>query len=314
MELVPAAPYSPAARGSSSALAKDGTAHARAAFPAVAHRLAAHYRYSPRALVDPEASLQPARPGAVTRLRRVASALVGQLAALLIPDRGVPPLVAAVRFRLAMAIVIGAAILAAAVVGARLDVAPEIRAESAGAPPPAGGAAPAPAGAAAPEVAEVKTDREIEEEVTKRTAVLRVKLGFAAALGVPARILMIALALYLLGRYVGGKPTLARTVTAASVGALPWAVRSMITAAAAWRQGAVRPAELDGLVASHLALTLDHPLLARLAGGADLFTVWSVVLCGLGLATAAGIGRARGVVTVTIAFTLYLLITTTGSR
>ena len=53
--------------------------------------------------------------------------------------------------------------------------------------PTGGGAGPRAAGAA--EVAEVKTDSEIDEEVAKRTAVIRVKLGLAAVLGTPAKIL-----------------------------------------------------------------------------------------------------------------------------
>lgn len=230
--------------------------------------------------------------------------------ALFVPDRGVPRLVAAGRFRLSLGIVVAAALLAAAAISIRLDVAPAVRAESAGGPP-AGAAAPAPQAGDAP--VEVKTDREIDEEIAKRTAIVRVKLGLAAALGTPAQVLLLALALFLLGRYVGGKPTTAGALAAAATGALPWAVRSLLAAAAAWRQDAVTPSELGSLVAG-LPMAGGHPILARLAAGVDLFSLWSVLLCGLGLAAAAGISRVRATVAVAIGFALLLMILMVGAR
>jgi Yip1 domain len=239
------------------------------------------------------------------------AAVTAPLVALVFPDRGVPPLVAAGRFRLAMGIAVVAALLSATAVGARIDVAPSVRAENSGAPPP-GAAATAPTPGPADQ-GEVKTDREIEEEIAKRTAVVRVKLGLAAGLWTPARIFLLGLALFLLGRYVGGKPTFQRALAAAAVGALPWAVRSLIAAAAALRQEAIAPSDLGSLVAGGLSMAVDHPL-ARLVAGADLFSLWSVVLCGFGLSAAAGIGRVRAFVVVTIGFVLFLLISTVGAR
>ena len=231
--------------------------------------------------------------------------------ALLIPDRGVPRLVTAGRFQLAMALVVGAALLAAAATGRRLDVGPEVRAENAGRAPST--QASAKAGAAAPDLAEVKTDRQIDEEIAKRTAVQQVKLGLGAALGTPMRLLAIALFLYVLGAYVGGTPTLVRTLAAAAVGALPWAVHDTLAAILTWRQPAITPADLDGLVVSRVAVAVHHPFVARLIARADLFAVWSVVLWGFGLAAAAGLGRARAFVTVGVGFTLYVLLTTAGA-
>ena len=274
-------------------------------------------RYPSATVIDPEEPFGPARPDARDRRRRIASAVAAPLAALLVPDRGVPRLVAAGRFRLAMAIAVVAALLAAGAAAVRIDVAPAVRAENSGAPPPPAAPGTAPAagsGAGSREQAEVKTDREIDEEIAKRTAVVQVKLGLAAALGTPARILLLGVVLFLLGRYVGGKPTFQRALAAASVGALPWAVRSLIAAAATWRQTAIAPADLGGLVAGGLPIGADHPLLARLIAGVDLFSLWSVLLCGLGLAAAAGIGRLRGTIAVVIGFALFLLISTVGAR
>ncbi|HWM85784.1 MAG TPA: YIP1 family protein [Kofleriaceae bacterium] len=240
----------------------------------------------------------------------MASALLAPLVALLFPDRGVPPMVAAGRFRIAMAMVIAAALLAAAAVSVRVDVGPAVRAENAGAPPPPSAGAPAPE----QPMGEAKTDREIDEEIAKRTAVTRVKLGLGAALGTPTRIVLLALALFLLGRYLGGKTTFQRALAAASIGALPWAVRSLIAAAAALRQEGIAPSDLDNLVAGGLSGAVSHPLLARVVGGADLFTLWSVVLCGFGLSAAAGIGRVRSLVAVAIGTALFLLISSIGAR
>lgn len=261
-------------------------------------------------LTEQEESFGPARLDARDRGRRLVAALTAPLVALLFPDRGVPPLVSAGRFRLAMAIVVGAALLSAAAVSLRVDVGAAVRAENAGAPPP-----PAESSAAgAATQAEVKTDREIDEEIAKRTAVIRVKLGLSAALATPGKILLLALALFLLGRYVGGKPTTQRALAAAAVGALPWAVRSLIAAAAALRQEAIGPSDLDSLVAGSLASDAGQSIVARLAAGVDLFSLWSVVLCGVGLSAASGIGRVRGLVVVSIGFALLLMISSIGAR
>ena len=256
-----------------------------------------------------EESFGPARPDPRARRRRVAAALTAPVAALLFPDRGVPPIVAAGRFHLAMAITIVCALLAAAAISLRIDVGPEVRAASGGDPPPQ-----AASGGESQPVEEIKTDIEVEEEIAKQTAVVRVKVGLAAALGTPAKILLLALGLFVLGRYVGGKPTTQGALAAAAVGSLPWAVRSLIAAAAALRQPAIAPADLDGLVAGGFASALGPSALATVFGGVDLFTLWSVVLCGFGLSAAAGIGRVRSFVAVTIGFALILLLTSIGAR
>jgi hypothetical protein len=240
------------------------------------------------------------------RVRRVGAAIVAQIRALLVPDRGVPALVSAGRARLSMAIAIAAALLAAAALSARLDMAPAVRAENAGGPPP--GAGPAAAAPAAQPPGEDKTDRDIQEEIDKRTAIVEVKAWLDAALGTPGRILGLALALLLLGRYIGGKPTFQRSLAAAAVGALPWAVRSLVDAVATLRQASIGPADLGQLVAARLPVPPDNPLLGRFAAGTDLFSLWSVLLCGFGLAAAAGIGRTRAFVAVAVGYLLLVFL------
>ncbi len=260
---------------------------------------------------EPEEPFGPARPDTGRRLRRAATAALAQLRALMVPDRGVPPLVSAGRARLSMAIAVAAALLAAAAVSARIDMAPAVRAESAKAPPPgAGGPGGPPPGPGAEPPGEDKTDQDIADEIDKQTAIVQVKTWLGAGLGTPAWIVGLAVALFLLGRYVGGKPTFERAMAAAAVGALPWAARSLIEAAAAWRQEAVSPGDLGQLVAAGLPLPPDNPIFARLAAGADVFSLWSLVLCGFGLAAAAGIGRTRSFIAVSAAYVVFLLLLT----
>src|SRR5687767_13461597 len=134
--------------------------------------------------------------------------------AILFPDRGVPREVAAGRYGVALAAIVLSAVLAALAISARLDLRHEVLAENAS-------LAPAKVIAADPKkVREVKTDREIDEQVEHKTAVKRVMLGLDAAVWQPMRVLFLALALFLLGRYVGGTPTMARAMSAASLVAL----------------------------------------------------------------------------------------------
>jgi hypothetical protein len=151
------------------------------------------------------------------------------------------------------------------------------------------------------------TDTAMDEEIAKQTAFVEVKTWLDAGLGTPARILGLAIALLVLGRYVGGKPTFQRAFAAASIGALPWAVRSLIEAAALWRQERVLPDDLADLVAAGLPFNSDNPIAARLLSG-DLFSLWSLVLVGFGLAAAAGIGRVKSFATVTVCYLLLLLV------
>jgi hypothetical protein len=246
--------------------------------------------------------LEPIHPPARERLRRLGRGAYRPVAALLFPSRGVPPLVTAGRYQVALVVVLGAALLSAFAVGSRLDMGPAIRAMNAEAPrgPGGGGEMPAP---------ELKTDREIAEEIDKATAVTRVKLGLDAGLMTPLAIFFLGLGLFLLGRYVGGSPSVSRSMAAAAVGSLPLAVRSLIEAAAAFRQESVLPQHLGKLVEAGWPFDLQHPLAVRLLTGIDLFTLWSFVLLGFGLAAAASIRRRRAFIALAVATIVYLLIT-----
>ena len=224
--------------------------------------------------------------------------------AVLVPDRGVAPEVVAGRYGWPLLTVIVCACVAAFAIGMRLDVGPEVRAENAGTPPAATASNNAPK-----QPPEIKTDREIDEAIAQRTAVTRVKLGLSAALATPLQVLALGLAMLLLGRFIGGKPTMRRSLTAAALGSVPGAVRSLVTALVAWRQPSVAPNEVDSLLRFPAVIPDGHPILARLLGGVDVFTWWSIIILAFGLCAAADIRRTKGFVAIAIGFVLYLLVT-----
>jgi hypothetical protein len=253
--------------------------------------------------------LRATRP-AVSRVRRALGWLATPLRpffVVLVPDRSVGPEVVAGRYGWPLLGVIACACIAAFALGSRLDVGPEVRAENAGAPAVT---ATTKATTAAPaKQPEMKTDREIDEEIAKRTTVGRVKLGLGAALGTPFRVLMLGLVTLLLGRFIGGKPTMPRALTVAALASVPGAVRSLVTALAAWRQPSLVPGDLDSLVRSPAAMPEAHPVLERLLAGVDVFTVWSVIILAFGMCAAADVRRTKGFIAIAISFVLYLLVT-----
>jgi hypothetical protein len=204
--------------------------------------------------------------------------------AALFPDRHVSREVRAGHYGLPLVTAILCACVAAFALGTRLDVAPMVRAMDSGVMQNG-------------KPAELKTDREVDEEVAKMTAVIRVKLGVDAVVMTPLAVLGLGLGLLLLARFVGGKPTMQRTLTVASLAAIPGAVRSVMIAVLAWRQPQVFPEELEGLLKSPQYM------------GIDVFTAWSVVLVMFGMCAAAEMRPRKSVVTVAVGFALYVVVT-----
>lgn len=246
-----------------------------------------------------------ATPPVVSRIRRVLRWLAAPFrpfGVALVPDRMGPDITAG-RYGWPLLSVVVCACLAALALGTRLDVGPEVRAENAGAP------AVAATTTAEQKPTEIKTDREIDDDIAQRTTVARVKLGLGAVLATPLRVLALALALVLLARYIGGKPTLPRVLTVAALAAVPGAVRSLMTALVAWRQPRVFPDDLDSLVRFPQVIPDGHPVLARLFAGVDVFTWWSIIVLAVGLCTAAEIKPRKSIVAIAISFVLYLVVT-----
>jgi hypothetical protein len=246
-----------------------------------------------------------ATPPAASPIRRALRWLARPLRPFfvaLVPDRSVGPEVVAGRYGWPLVSVVVCACVAAFALGTRLDVGPEVRADDAG-------VAATTASNGKPKPAEIKTDREIDEDIAQRTSVVRVKLGLEASLVTPFRVLALGLAMLLLGRFVGGKPTMPRSLTVAALASVPGALRSLVTALVAWRQSSVVPGELDSLVRFPTVIPDGHPVLERLLAGVDVFTWWSVVILAFGLCAASGIRRTKGFVAIAISFALYLVVT-----
>jgi hypothetical protein len=204
--------------------------------------------------------------------------------AALFPDRHVGREVRAGRYGLPLLTAMLCACVAAFAIGTRLDVAPLVRMMDSGVTENG-------------QPAELKTDRQLEEEVAKMTAVIRVKLGVDAVVMTPLAILGLGLGLLLLGRYVGGKPTMQRTLTVASLAAIPGAVKALMTAVLAWRQPQVFPQELEGLLKSPQYM------------GVDAFALWSVVIVMFGMCEAAELRPRKSIATIIVAFVLYVVVT-----
>lgn len=250
--------------------------------------------------------LRAARP-AVSRIKRALRALAlpfRPFALVLFPDR-LGPEVRAGRYGWPLFGVIACACVAAFALGTRLDVGPQVRSENAGPTVGTGSAATT----ADTKPADIKTDREIDDDISQRTSMVRVKLGLGAALATPMRVLALALALLLLARFIGGKPTMPRVLAVAALTAVPGAIRSLIAALVAWRQPRVFPDELDSLVQFPQVIPDGHPVLARLLAGVDVFTWWALVVLVVGLCTAADLKPRKTIVAIAISFVLYLVVT-----
>jgi hypothetical protein len=253
-------------------------------------------------LLDVRATRSGVSP--IRRVLRLLATPFRPFVVVLVPDRMGPDVVAG-RYGWPLFSVVVCACVAAFALGTRLDVGPEVRAENAGTPAVAATATTT----ANAKPAELKTDREIDDDIAQRTTVARVKLGLGAVLATPLRVLALGLALLLLARFIGGKPTMPRALTVAALASVPSAVRSLVTTLVAWRQPRVFPDELDSLVRFPRVIPDGHPVLTRLLAGVDVFTWWSIIIIAFGLCTAADLKPRKSIAAIAITFVLYLVVT-----
>ena len=254
-------------------------------------------------MVAPAAAIEPTEESRPSILRRIGAGVACVFATLLWPDRAVPRSVSEGRYGAALLAVILTSGLAAAAIGLRIDVTPLVLPDF---PPPGAGDA---LGAPKEDSSTVMSDRELADKADTRRKIEQVMLGLGAGLGNPVKLFALALGLYLLGRYVGGKPTVRRTMAAATHAALPGAVKSCIVAVAVFRRATIVPAELEAVVLPSTIAPASSPVATRLLAGVDPFLLWSVVLLGLGFATAAQVSRKKAFFSVVVVFLLFLAIT-----
>src|SRR5262249_53153459 len=152
------------------------------------------------------------------RVKQALAVPVRLLGALFVPDRVMPRVIGEERSSAAYVTIVLLALFAAFVVGQRVDVSRDVYRQE--------GMARHMMGADAPQ----KSDREIAEEIAKQRTIAQVKLGLSAGLATPILIFGLAVGLLLVGRYVGGRPTMGRSVAAAANASLPFAVKSALVA------------------------------------------------------------------------------------
>lgn len=221
----------------------------------------------------------------MTALRRILRLLASPLKpffVVLVPDHHVGTEVVAARYGWPLLTSIACACIAAFALASRVDVGPEVRAEDAKVEVD---------GAKKPE--EIKTDREIDEAIDQRAALVRVKLGVSAVAGTPFGVLVFAIVLLLLARFVGGKPTMARMFTVAALAGIPGAVRSILIAVVAFRQDRILPSDFESLVQSPFGI---------------VFAVWSAVIVVFGLAAGASMSKVKAFITTVVGLVVLVLV------
>jgi hypothetical protein len=228
-------------------------------------------------------------PSPLDRARDLALAPLRVVGALLLPDRYAPRAVALGRYAAPLLAVILAALATAWAIGSRLDPTQMIAAQ-----------ANAVAGTEG-----AMSDRDVAEAIAKVRRIGQVKLGLGAGLGTPFRVLLLGVGLFLVARYVGGKPTIGRCVTAASLGALPGAVKALVTGVAALRSAVISPMESERLLELGTLAAPGTPLHRLLS--LRPFDLWAVVILGFALAEAAGLRRRKAFATVIAAYVLFRL-------
>ena len=243
---------------------------------------------------EPQLTRSVDEPEAVTysigaRLKSAIAVPFRLIAALIVPDRGMPRAVARERGGPALLAIILCGGLAAFVIGTRVDPTAMVLQEETmrmGGPD-----------------AEARSDREIEEEIGKQRTMTQVNLGLSAGLYTPLLVGLLAIGVFMAGRFVGGKTDMQKSFAAAAHASLPVAVKSLAIAVTAWPAARISPMEVDRL----MRIGNFGPVgpLQSLDG----FVLWSGVLLVLGLAAAAQISRRRALITTLVLMTLFVLLT-----
>jgi len=227
-----------------------------------------------------------------TRLRSILAVPARLIGALIVPDRVMPTMVKDRRAWAPFLAILLCGLTSAYVIGSRIDVSSKIMQDEAMAQKKMGADY------------EAKSDREMRENIEKGRTIEQVKLGLMAGLGQPAVLFVLAIAVFLLGRFVGGRTTFGGSMAAASAARLPIAVKSLVVAAMATPSKILTPADVDAL--SNVALFHLPGKLAAIT--MDAFGLWVAVLLVFGLAAAAQISRRRAFVTIFVSYVLVLLI------
>lgn len=220
------------------------------------------------------------------------------LVALIAPDAGMPRQAKAGGVRLALLLAMGCAIFAAGGSALRVDAreATLQQAEMTG-------------------QLQSMSDRQIEDDTRNAERVFLVKRlawGLASA---PVWLLATALATVLLGWFLKGRVVGRAVFPVAAATLLPGAVADLLDGVDALRHVSVPPNVFEPRVprnVAQIAEALGHPLagaLSRLGGAVDLFSLWTALLLGYGVAAAANVPVRRALAGTLIAWVCWRLLT-----
>jgi hypothetical protein len=226
------------------------------------------------------------------RLRSILAVPARLIGVLIIPDRVMPPLVKDRRAWAPFFAILCCCLASAYIIGSRIDVASKVLQEEAMMQKNMGADY------------ELKSDREINENIVKGRTIEQVKLGLVAGLGQPAIVFLLAVATFLLGRFVGGRTTFSGSVTVAAAARLPIAVKALVVAIMALPSKTLTPADIDAL--QNVALLHLPGKLSAVTF--DAFGLWSAVLFAFGLAAAGQISRRRAFITIMLGYVVVLFI------
>jgi len=231
------------------------------------------------------------------RIRRILAAPARLIGVLVVPDRVMPKLVREERSVAAIVALILCGLFSAWVIGKRIDMTAAVFQQDLAAQKKAAADY------------EVKSDRELGEEIVKQRTIQQVELGLAAGLLNPVLVLLLGMGVFVVGRYVGGRPSFGGALAASAGSALPIAVKSLVVGLMAWPSKILTPPDVAALrnVAVFSAGKLQFLRL-------DAFLLWSVILLVFGLAAAAHMSRKRALTTVVVCFALFQLLTSGGTR
>lgn len=128
-----------------------------------------------------------------------------------------------------------------------------------------------------------------------------------AFIGIPFAILLIAAALYFMGKVVGAKQTWHAALVVAAYAYVPRIIESVLVGVQGFFMD---PSQLDGRYRVSLGIGrfLDpdtaSPLLIALVGRLDVFTIWVTVLLAIGLAVTGRISRSNAAIAAALVWVL----------
>lgn len=158
------------------------------------------------------------------------------------------------------------------------------------------------------------SERQIEDETRNAERMFTVAKVGGALFEAPVGLGLAALATVLLGWFLKGRVKGSAVGPVAAATLLPAAVAHLLQGIATLRQASVAP-DATALVPTNLAdiaASLGHPLAVwgvKLGGAFDLFSLWSALLLGYGVAAAASIPARRAVTGTLVAWLCWRLLT-----